>query len=183
MPGFHVMGTHLLTPWYEARHLPRNAASTQVFRLHQREAPRRERRQWGRTSPLPFSVSTKDVYDLWIIMLMSDQYHAVSQHHTHCPIARQHNLCNFIGMHLFSKKSCENRTQNLHDSEDSLESSVQKCVICQGRARSAGYHRWLNVRHVRDCSIAPPSESMHEFSSRRFPVAPPRLMFFGRPQP
>ena len=128
MPAFQIMGTHLLTPWYEGRSRRRTAASKQVFRCHEHEAPQRERRQQGKASAPPLSVSTKGVYGLWIIMWMSDQYHPVPQHLTHCPIDRQHHVCNFTGMQLFNKKSYGNRVQISHDSEDSPESSVRKCA-------------------------------------------------------
>jgi hypothetical protein len=51
----------------------------------------------------PLSLSTKDVHGMWITMWMSDQYHAVPQHLTHCPIGRQHNPCNFTEMHFFAE--------------------------------------------------------------------------------
>ena len=53
----------------------------------------------------PLAVSTKGVHGMWIIMWMSDQYHAVPQHLTHCPIDRQHNLCNFTKMQFHSRNS------------------------------------------------------------------------------
>ena len=62
------------------------------------EVLRREREQQWRTSAQSILMSTKDVYDLWIIMWMSDQNYAVSQHLTDCPIDRQHNPCKFIKM-------------------------------------------------------------------------------------
>jgi hypothetical protein len=36
-------------------------------------------------------------------MWMSDQYHAVPQHLTHCPIGRQHNPCNFTEMRFMAE--------------------------------------------------------------------------------
>ena len=127
-------GTHLLAPWYEGRRQRRNAAPKEVFRRHEHKAPQREGRQWGMTSAAPFSVSTKDVYGLWTIMWISDQYHAVPQHLTHCPIDRQRKPCNFTGMRLFSEKSRRNRVQIPRDSEDSPESTVRKCADRRGKA-------------------------------------------------
>ena len=49
--------------------------------------------------------------------------------------------------------------------------------------RRAGYHEWPIVRRARYSPTVPPSESMHESSSQRFPVAAPTSMFFGRPRP
>jgi hypothetical protein len=47
-------------------------------------------------------------------MWMSDQYHAVPQHFTHCPISRQHNPCNFIEMPFLTEtrmgQKCRFRT-------------------------------------------------------------------------
>jgi hypothetical protein len=98
MPGFLIMGTYLRIPWYNGTRRRRNAVSTQVFHHNQYETPRRERAQWDRPLALPSSVSTKDVYGMWITMWMSDQCHAVPQRLTHCPIDRQRNLCNFSKM-------------------------------------------------------------------------------------
>ena len=49
--------------------------------------------------------------------------------------------------------------------------------------RRAGYHEWPIVRRARYSPTVPPSESMHESSSRRFPVAAPTSMLFGRTRP
>ena len=61
-------------------------------------------------------------------MWMSDQYHAVPQHLADCLIGRQHNPCNFTEMQFFSRNLYGRRAQIPHDSEDSLESSAQKCA-------------------------------------------------------
>jgi hypothetical protein len=105
MPVFHTTGTHLLTPWYEGSRRRRIVSLREVFRRHPHEAPRRKRRQGVRTLLSPLSVSTKDVHGMWITMWMSDQYNAVPQHLTHCPIGRQHNLCNFTEIQLFVRNS------------------------------------------------------------------------------
>ena len=128
MPGFHCIGTYLLAPWYEGGHWRLNAASKQEIPVHQHEVPQRERGQEGTTSALSFSVSPKGVHDVWIIMWMSDQCHAVPQHLTHCPIDRQHNLCNITRMQIFSEKSYGSRAPIPRDSEVSPASSVQKCA-------------------------------------------------------
>jgi hypothetical protein len=62
-------------------------------------------------------------------MWMSDQYHAVPQHLTHCPIGRQHNPCNFAKMQFSSRNVYGTRAQIPYDPEDSLRSGVQKCAV------------------------------------------------------
>ncbi len=66
---------------------------------------------------------------MWITMWMSDQYHAVPQHLTHCPISRQHNPCNFTKMQFFSRNLYGTSAQILHDSEDSLD--VERTEVCR----------------------------------------------------
>ena len=48
-------------------------------------------------------------------MWMSDQYHAVPQYLTDCPIGRQYNPCNFTEMQFFSRNLYGIRAQILHD--------------------------------------------------------------------
>jgi hypothetical protein len=81
----------------------RNTARKQVFRHHEHEVPRRERRRQRGTSAPPFSVSTKGVHGMGITMWMNSQYHTLPQHLTHCPIGRQHNPCNFSKMRFFQE--------------------------------------------------------------------------------
>ena len=105
MPCFHIMGTDVLTPWYEGSRRRRNVASAQGFRRNPHEVPRSNGRQGGRTLAPSLSVSTKGVHGVWITMWMSDQCHAVPQHLTHCTIGRQHNPCNFIEVPFFGRNS------------------------------------------------------------------------------
>src|SRR5580765_1429532 len=132
MPSFHIMGTHLLTPWYKGSRRRRNVLSTQGFRRYLYEVPRCKGRQRGRAFTPSRSVSTKGVHGVWITMWMSDQCHAVPQHLTHCTIGRQHNPCNFIEMPFFGRNSRGTKVLILHDQEDSPGSSVQKCSDYQG---------------------------------------------------
>ena len=142
MPGFHMLGPHLLTPWYEGRRRYRNASLRQVFRRHSYEAPQRKRRQRVRTSASALSMSTKDVHGLWITMWMSDQYHAVPQHLTHCPIGRQHNPCNSIEIRFFLQKLVWDKSA--YPTRSRRFSAVERTEVCrltgQARARLEGYH-------------------------------------------
>ena len=169
--------------------------------------------------PPPLSLSTKDVHGMWITMWMSEQYHAVPEHLTHCPIGRQHNPCNFTEMHFFAEtriggqhrsyaisslfygralRSVQtDRAKFTRDSREKQDernggefevygTSSRACRARRARRaleRLAGYHEWLIVRCVRYSPTVLPSESMHESSSRRFPVAVPTSMFSGRPRP
>ena len=128
MPGFHMVGIHLLSPWYEGRRLRRNAALRQVFLRHPHKSPRRKRRRGLRTLAPPLSVSTKDVHGVWITMWISDQYHAVPQHLTHCPIGRQHNPCNSTEMRFFSRNSIGARSAD--PAQARRCSTVERTEMC-----------------------------------------------------
>ncbi len=109
MASFQIMSTHLPTLQHKDRRWHRNAASKQVFRHHEHEVPRRERRRQRGTSAPLLSVSTKGVHGMWIIMWMSNQNHALPQHLTHCPIDRQHNPNNFSKMHFLAETRVEQK--------------------------------------------------------------------------
>ena len=149
MPGFYTMGTQLLTPWYEGRHRHRSVPLRLVFRRHPPKVARRNRREGVRAWASTFSVSTKDVHGLWITMWMSDQYDAVPQHLTHCPVGRQHNPCNFTGMQFHNRNSDGEKVQILHNQKDFLRLNVQKCADRWDRATLAGYHQWPIVQRGR----------------------------------
>jgi hypothetical protein len=100
---FSYDGRSSLTPCYEGRHWHSNIALRQIFRHLLHKSPRRKWRQRVWQLPPPLTLSTKDVHGMWITMWMSDQYHAVPQHLTHCPIGRQHNPCNFTEMQFFAE--------------------------------------------------------------------------------
>jgi len=129
MPGFDMMGTHLLTPWYEGSRRRRIVSRREVFRRHPHEAPQRKRRWRRRTLAPPLSVSTVDVHGLWVTMWMSDQYHAVPQHLTHCPIGRQHNPCNSTEMRHFSRSS--NGTRSADHAQPRRFSTVERTEVCR----------------------------------------------------
>ena len=65
----------------------------------------------------------------------------------------------------------------------SFESRCRARPDCRALEKLAGYHESPIVRRARYCPTAPPSESRHVSSSRRFPVAVPRSPFFCRPRP
>jgi len=60
-------------------------------------------------------------------MWINDQYHAVPQHLTHCPIDRQRNPCNFTGMQLFIKKS-RGTERGFHTTQMILQSQTYGSV-------------------------------------------------------
>jgi hypothetical protein len=141
MPGFQMMGTHLLSPWYEHRRRHRNDSLREAFRRHPDEAPQRRRRWRVRTIPSSSSLSPKGVHGLWVTMWMSDQYNDVPQHLTHCPIGRQCNPCNFREMQFCHASSSGTEAQIPMIWNVSLSSIVQKCAALQNRqTRLAGYH-------------------------------------------
>lgn len=141
MPGFRMMGTHLLSLWYEHRRRHRNDSLRQAFRRYPHEVPHRRRRWRVRKVPSSPSLSTKDVHGLWVTMWMSDQYHGTPQHLTHCPIGRQCNPCNFREMQFCHASSSGAEAQipmiwNVPDRQSYR--SVQ--AYRTGQTRLAGYH-------------------------------------------
>jgi hypothetical protein len=97
----------------------------------------------------PFTVSTKGVHGLWIIMWMSNQYHPTSQHLAHCPITRHHNLCNFIKMQFIIKNSywknfailqhdwtCKNKPMPVR--RNNASTRAPRCQDREGAGRSCG---------------------------------------------
>jgi len=67
---------------------------------------------------------------LWIIMWMSDQNYAVSQHLTDCPIDRQHNPCKFIKMQSLTEICMSDRIDSAR-SEMFFTIGVPKCADWQ----------------------------------------------------